>query len=52
MCRDPEQAVKLTLNLAAAVQYIHGEEILHLALKPSNVLLECSEHLPEWPLNN
>ncbi|MFN5050551.1 MAG: serine/threonine-protein kinase [Planctomyces sp.] len=44
LCRDPEQAVKLTLALTAAVQYMHDQGILHLDLKPANVLLEYAEH--------
>lgn len=44
LCRDPEQAVRLTLALTAAVQYMHDQGILHLDLKPANVLLEYAEH--------
>ncbi len=30
-------------TIARAVGYVHGRGLLHLDLKPSNILLDCEE---------
>jgi serine/threonine protein kinase len=36
---DPEEAVLLAMQLAAALRYLHGRDVVHLDVKPSNVCL-------------
>jgi eukaryotic-like serine/threonine-protein kinase len=37
----PRLAAALVETIASAVAYIHGKGLLHLDLKPSNILLDC-----------
>ena len=40
----PRIAARLTETIALAVGYVHGRGLLHLDLKPSNILLDCEEN--------
>ena len=40
LLREPRRAVALMVKVARAVQYAHGEGILHRDLKPGNILLD------------
>ncbi len=40
----PHIAARLTETIARAVGYVHGRGLLHLDLKPSNILLDCEEN--------
>jgi eukaryotic-like serine/threonine-protein kinase len=42
----PRVAAGLMQTIARAVGYIHGRGLLHLDLKPSNILLDCEENGP------
>lgn len=37
-------AVGMALQLVQALEELHGHNILHLALKPSNVLMQSDNH--------
>ncbi len=41
---SPRVAAGLVETVARAVGYIHGRGVLHLDLKPSNILLDCEEN--------
>jgi eukaryotic-like serine/threonine-protein kinase len=43
----PRVAAGLVETIARAVGYIHGRGVLHLDLKPSNILLDCEDN-PSW----
>lgn len=38
-----EAALRLTIEMAQALNYAHGKVVLHLDLKPDNILLDASE---------
>jgi eukaryotic-like serine/threonine-protein kinase len=38
---SPAELAQLGLHLCSAIRYLHGHGILHLDLKPSNVIAEC-----------
>src|SRR5207302_1913232 len=40
LCSEPRRAVALMTKVARAVQYAHGQGILHRDLKPGNILLD------------
>src|ERR1700758_1903119 len=40
LCGEPRRAVALMAKVARAVQYAHGQGILHRDLKPGNILLD------------
>ena len=42
----PRVAAGLMETIARAVGYLHGRGLLHLDLKPSNILLDCEENGP------
>ena len=42
----PRVAAGLVETIARAVGYIHGRGVLHLDLKPSNILLDCEADAP------
>jgi len=42
----PRVAAELMETIARAVGYLHSRGLLHLDLKPSNILLDCEENAP------
>ena len=42
---DTEQVAPLAVELAAALHYLHGRELVHLDVKPSNVILGAPPRL-------
>jgi eukaryotic-like serine/threonine-protein kinase len=38
---SPAELAQLGLHLCSAIRYLHGHGVLHLDLKPSNVIAEC-----------
>jgi serine/threonine protein kinase len=42
----PRAAAGLVETIARAVAYVHGRGLLHLDLKPSNILLDCERNDP------
>ena len=45
----PRVAAGLMETIARAVGYVHGHGLLHLDLKPSNILLDCGAETPLGP---
>jgi serine/threonine protein kinase len=41
----PARAVKITLHIAAALDYIHGHGIFHRDLKPENIMVTANDHI-------
>lgn len=40
-----ERAVQIALEICDALEYIHGQGVLHLDLKPDNVIVESNDHV-------
>jgi serine/threonine protein kinase len=41
---SPRQAARIVAELARAVAYIHGRGVVHLDIKPSNILIDEGDH--------
>lgn len=41
----PERAVKMALQIAGALDYIHSHGVVHRDLKPENIMVDASDHI-------
>ncbi|HEY4708990.1 MAG TPA: serine/threonine-protein kinase [Candidatus Acidoferrales bacterium] len=41
----PERAIKITLGICAALDYIHAHGIVHRDLKPENIMVDPEDHI-------
>jgi serine/threonine-protein kinase len=41
----PERAIKITLGICAALEYIHAHGIVHRDLKPENIMVDPEDHI-------
>ena len=40
-----DRAVKIALQVAAAIEYIHGHGVIHRDLKPENIMVDANDHI-------
>lgn len=40
-----ERAVKIALQVASAIEYIHGHGVIHRDLKPENIMVDANDHI-------
>jgi serine/threonine-protein kinase len=40
-----ERAVKIALQIASAIEYIHGHGVVHRDLKPENIMVDANDHI-------
>ena len=40
-----DRAVKIALQVASAIEYIHGHGVVHRDLKPENVMVDANDHI-------
>ena len=40
-----ERAVKIALQVASAIEYIHGHGVIHRDLKPENIMVDTNDHI-------
>jgi len=41
----PERAIKISLQVASAIEYIHGHGVIHRDLKPENIMVDTNDHI-------
>jgi eukaryotic-like serine/threonine-protein kinase len=41
----PERAIKITLGIAGALEYIHSHGVVHRDLKPENIMVDAEDHI-------
>jgi serine/threonine protein kinase len=41
----PDRAVKIALQVASAIEYIHGHGVVHRDLKPENIMVDANDHI-------
>ncbi len=40
-----DRAVKIALQVASAIEYIHGHGVVHRDLKPENIMVDANDHI-------